>query len=150
MTLPSDIYSPDQVSELTMELRRYMNAMRDNAAQKQAGKKPPTPEMSTALRTIYEDAINNLTTPDDLLRDLEALLKNAPVVHLLLASTPGSELKRQLVLWFRTEISPSTLLAFAERRDIGGGVVIRAGSAIYDLSFRKRILDGKQRLTELG
>lgn len=153
MTLPADIYSPDQLSELTMELRAYIDALRDTAVRNQAGaaNNSGLPTMSVPLKSLFETiSASGWMTPEDLLRELEALLRHAPVVHLMVAAAPGKELKRQLTLWFRLEINPNTLLTFTERRDIGGGVIVRAGSRMYDFSFRKRILENKHRLTELA
>lgn len=150
MTLPAEIHSPDQISELTMELRGYIDARRSKDVQKQAGVDASPPAMSADLRSLYEAASNNNGTPETLLDELETLLKNAPVVHLMLAATPGAELKQQLISWFRTEVDANTLVSFTVRRDLGGGVMVRAGSRIYDFTFRQKILDNKQRLTELA
>lgn len=151
MTLPADLYSPDQLSELIMELRSYIDALRDTALRNRAtaASSSPAPTMSPLLRELFEGASGSMT-PEEMLRELEALLKKAPIVHLIFPALPDKELKRQLILWFRVEVSPHTLLTVSERRDIGGGIVIRAGSRVYDFSFRRRILDNKHRLMEIA
>lgn len=150
MNLPTDVYSPDQVSLLTMDLRTYIDALRDTAVRASKGTRKATaqPETSPLVRSILEASPDS--TPEELLKDLEALLKTAPIIHLTLAAMPSNDMKHQLVTWFRTQINPSTLVTFTQRRDIGGGVIVRAGSRLYDLSFKRRLLDNKQRIAELA
>lgn len=134
-----------------MELRSYIDAKRSRDVQKQAGATDvPMPVMSKELRSLYETASNNNGTPESLLEDLQELLKKAPSVHVLLAATPSAELKEQITNWFRTQVAANMLITFTVRRDLGGGVMVRAGSHIYDFTFRKKILDHKQRLTEMA
>lgn len=152
MTLPADVHSPDQVSELIMELRSYIDGLRDAALRNRAqasGKPSDAPGVSAMLKKVFENAIDTMT-PEEMLHELEELLLRAPVAHLMLAATPAEQLTRQLVVWFRIEIHPQLLLTLSTRRDIGGGGVLRVGSSIYDFSFRRRILDNKKRLTELA
>jgi hypothetical protein len=150
VNLPAEIYSPDQISELTLELRNYIDTRRDRNLQKQTGADVPPPPMSTELRKLFEATSEEVGTPESLLLELEKVLRNYPVVHLLLAATPGISLKKQLTLWFRTEIDHRILLTFNVRHDIGGGAMVRAGSKVYDFTFRKKILDNKHRITELA
>lgn len=147
MTLPADLHSPDQLSELVMELRSYIDALRDTAVKNRSGASAGLPPMSTLLKQLFENAT---TTPEDLLRELETMLKHSPVAHVILPAPAGKELRHQLIVWFRTEVHPQTLLTFTERRDIGGGVIVRAGSNIYDFSFKRLIVDNKHRLTEIA
>lgn len=152
MTLPNDVYSPDQLSELTMELREYIGALRDTTLRNQASKtakKTSLPTMSALLKLVFEN-VSDGVTPEAMLRELEAMLKNAPTVHLMLAAQPSKEMRRQLVLWFRVEIHPTTLLTFSERHDLGGGIVVRAGSHVYDFSFKRKVVDNQKRITEIA
>lgn len=152
MTLPNDLYSPDQLSELTMELRGYIGALRDTAVRNRstnAASPAALPKISALLKQLFEN-VSGTMTPEEVLRELEAQLKSAPTVHVLLAAQPSKDLKRQIVLWFRVEVHPSMLLTFSERRDIGGGIVVRAGSHIYDFSFKRQILDNKNRIMEIA
>jgi hypothetical protein len=147
MTLPNEVYSPDQLSAITMELRAYIGAKHDAARRSDHGG-ALEPAVSSALRSIIDSAGNS--SADQLLSDMEQLLKSAPTIHVITAAKPNSTLKQQITNWFRTEIHPSAMLTFAERRDLGGGVIVRAGSHIYDFSFKRKILDNKHRITELA
>jgi F0F1-type ATP synthase delta subunit len=153
--LPIDAYSPGHVNTLIDELQTYRSALRDAAVRAKATK--------TAAKTTHEtsEALANLlrssnVQPDDtknleaLNKELHELLKTAPVMHLTLAASASRTLKRQLTVWFRTQVHPLSLLTFAVRSDIGGGVMLQAGSHFYDYSFRDRIIANKSRLMELA
>jgi F0F1-type ATP synthase delta subunit len=71
-------------------------------------------------------------------------------MHLTLGAPATRTLKRQLTVWFRSQIHPDSLLTFAARSDIGGGLILRAGSRVYDFSFRSKILENKSRIMELA
>lgn len=150
-TLPPDLYSPDQLSSITLELRAYINKLRDSAVRAQAQQKrqPALPPISGLLESLLEDATSNKGTPEQLLAELETMLNKAPVVHLILSTIPGQTFKRQITTWFRREVSPQVLLTFAARSDIGGGMVVQVGAHLYDFSFKQALLKNKHRLGEL-
>lgn len=106
------------------------------------------PERSALLQSLLDAADGQDT--HQLLEELEQLLHHAPVVHVTTGALPGHDLRLHLTGWFRREIHEHVLLTFAARRDIGGGVVVRAGSHVYDFSFKRLILDNKHRITELA
>jgi F0F1-type ATP synthase delta subunit len=152
--LPTDLYSPDQLSAIIIELRGHSSSLRDanvRARVVRAEVSAPT-HLSALLLGVLRST--NISTTDQagaeqLLKGLEAIRDKAPAVHLMMAALPNRALKRQLTEWFRTEIHPFALLTFATRADIGGGVIIQAGSRIYDYSFRQQILGHKHRISEI-
>jgi hypothetical protein len=148
MNLPYDIHSPDQISALTMELRHYIDAQRDASRRSDHGAGGTHHTVSAGLNSLLE--ASGGATGQQLLDEMEALLKNAPTVHLITAIQPGHQLKLQITQWFRTNVHEHTLLTFAERRDLGGGIVVRSGSRIYDFSFKRKILDNKHRISEIA
>jgi hypothetical protein len=147
--LPIDIYSPDQLSELVLELQDLAAALRDEAARGDTNQVAISPDLA-ALLNANQIGSNDVNAIEAITKDVEATLLAAPTVHILLAASPNRVIKRQLVEWFRTEINPQTLLTFAARSDLGGGAIIQAGSHLYDMSFRRGIIDNKKRLTEIA
>lgn len=153
--VPVDIHTPSQLSTAVAQLQTYRNELRDLTirAKVQKQKRAELPELSETLTGILHS--NNIAADSDsqlesLQRDLNTALKTAPVVHITLAATAGRTLKRQLTVWFRTQIHPLCLLTFATRGDIGGGIILQAGSHLYDYSFKDRLLANKSRLTEVA
>jgi hypothetical protein len=151
--LPVDMQSPDQVSGVLVELNQYISGLRDAAARVKVGGKADKPELPGHLETLLKSTgVNTEDMPalEALAAHLETIIKDAPVMHITLAAPATRTLKRQLTVWFRTQVHPVSLLTFAARGDIGGGLVIRAGSHIYDYSFRAAILENKTRLMEIS
>lgn len=151
MNLPVDVYSPDQLSELLLQLQDVAGVVRGAAARKDAEHEPLTlsPELEQLL-TVNKVAVDDVAALEALGKEVVATLDRAPAVHVLLAAMPGRVIRRQLVTWFRTQVNPLTLLTFAARSDLGGGAIVQAGSHLYDLSFRRTIIDNKKRLTEIA
>lgn len=152
IVLPVDTYSPDQLSELILELQDLATAVRDNTVRSEGAAAEP-PVMSQGLIELLEANkidVNDVASIEALAKETAATLDTAPTVHILLSAMPGRPMRRQFATWFREHIHPHTLMTFAARSDLGGGTIVQAGSHLYDLSFRRSILDNKKRLTEIA
>jgi len=155
LSLPPDVYSPEVLSIVMMELRDHILQATQAATKARVTNATTTaerPHLSAQLRAVLatagvkEDDLARLQT---LSTQLEDLRKQAPVVHLLLTALPNRPQKHQFVQWFREHIHPHLLLTFATRSDIGGGVIVQAGSHVYDFSFREQLIHNKKRIGEL-
>lgn len=151
--LPVDLYSPEQLSAIIIELRGYIGTLRDTAVRAKAAHATAGAPHASALLvgTLHESATSPTDQPatEKLLKELEAIRDKAPAVHLMMAALPNRDLKRKLTEWFRDEIHPCALLTFATRADIGGGLILQAGSHVYNYSFREQILNHKARISEI-
>jgi len=154
LALPADIYTPDQLSMCIQELRGLISARRDLAAKSRVGNTPETtpavPPFTASLLQANRLSGSTAKELEELVKALESLRLKAPVVHLTLAALPGPKLSVKLVEWFRREIHPSTLLLFVMDHTIGGGVVIRVGSRVYDFSFSSQLVRHKNRIAEIS
>jgi hypothetical protein len=152
--LPLDLYSPEQLSAIIIELRGHISSLRDASVRAKASHTATSEPVHTSallLGVLRESGVSPTDQPADekLLKELEAIRNKAPAVHLMMAALPNRDLKRKLTDWFRAEIHPYTLLTFAVRADIGGGVIVQAGSHVYNWSFREQILNHKSRISEI-
>lgn len=152
--LPIELYSPDQLGIVMLELHKHISALRDaNARARTASAKVGTVAAPSAmLQNIFQatdTAPEGIMACEKLLDSLETMRSSVPVARITLADMPGTDLKQKITTWFRSEIHPDFLLTFIARADIGGGLILQAGAHIYDLSFRKKILDNRQRLGEI-
>jgi hypothetical protein len=155
LILPDEIYSPDQLSMLIMDINDYQSALRDQVARARTKSKLKTemPEASAHLQSVLEAIGIDKITPDglDALRKaLTEILSKACVAHVTLAALPNLTIKKKVASWFRQEISPNMLLTFSVRTDIGGGAVVQAGSHVYDFSFRNLLIANKAKLAEIA
>lgn len=155
LKLPLDLYSPDQLGILLVEANEHLSAIRDASVRaKTAGRvveiaNPHTSALMTGILQSNDFKANDPQSYVVLSKGFTIVRDKAPVAHLTLAALPNRTLKRQLVEWFRQNVNPYMLLTFAVRTDIGGGVVVRVGSRIYDFSFRQQILGNKHRISEI-
>lgn len=153
--LPLDLYSPDQVGIIKLELGNHMSQLRDASVRAKVTHKETAkgkPHFSALLQNVlFESGIadDDQGSLELLSQSLETIRDKAPVVHIMLTALPNLTLKRQLIEWFRKEVNPYTLVTFSVRADMGGGMILQAGSHIYDLSFRQQILSHKQRIAEI-
>jgi len=156
LALPSSLYSPDQLGVVLMELQTHAEQLRDAGVRKRLGRGADKSvatgvEFSPLLAGVLEAAKadpNDAPQLEALATNLEALRRQAPVVHLTFAAMPNAALKQKIAAWFREQIHPAFLLTFGARGDLGGGVVLQTGSHVYDYSFRQRILDNKAKITQ--
>lgn len=153
--LPSNIYSPDHLSELVLELGGLRSALQDASALIKTGsKKQIEPfELSPVLADWLDAAqvkANDMAALSDLHSQLKLLLSRSPVAHIMFATAPNASVKRQITEWFRQQISPYALLTFSARRDLCGGLVLQAGSHVYDFSFKRQLLENKQKIVEVA
>lgn len=155
LILPDEIYSPDQLSVLIMDINDYQGALRDQIAREKVKSKLKTeaPEPSAHLQAVLEVIGLDKVTPynlDELRKALTEILSKARVAHVTLADLPNLAIKKKITSWFRQEISPNMLLTFSVRTDIGGGAVIQTGSHVYDFSFRNLLIANKSKLAEIA
>lgn len=150
LALPVDVYSPDQLSELVLELQDLTASMRDAAARKETAAQLEISPNLTELLNANKVAASDTANVEALAKLTADTLDKAPTAHILLSSMPGRPLRHQFATWFREQIHPQTLMTFAARSDLGGGAIVQIGSHLYDLSFRRSIIDNKARLTEIA
>jgi hypothetical protein len=79
----------------------------------------------------------------------EQTLNQAPVFGIFLAAYPHDSFLRELGGWFRREIHAHSLLKIQVRRSIGGGIIVQSTNQMFDMSFRPRILEHKDRVPEI-
>lgn len=151
--LPIDLYSPDQLSLIMLELYKHIGALRDGQARSKVTKKiANTPPVSALLLDVLKEAkvsIDDLPAAEQLLPNLELIRSKTPVVHVMLAALPHEDLRQQITKWFRASVHPQLLLTFGARHDIGGGMILQAGSHQYDFSFRHQLLDNKIKISQI-
>ena len=153
--LPSAVGSSQDLVAVTGEIRDYARWFSHNAIRQQlhAGKSTDSPALSpTAAELIAELTAKKPLSSQDidgLIAQLELFNRTATSVTITLAAPAAGELKRTLVAWCRDNIAPDILVNFQFNRTLLGGMVVRYGSHIFDLSFRCQILAAKDRFPEV-
>jgi hypothetical protein len=157
LRLDDSVASPQDLRAMILEIRGYARWFSHNAVRKRAGAKhgrtAEAPELSLAAAALIKalGARQPVSTQrlDGLIAGLEDYADDAPVLSITLAAPPAGSLKKQLVAWCRENIAPDALVNFSFNSTLLGGMVVRSGSHIFDWSFRRSILEGRQKFPEV-
>ena len=148
-SLPAELISTEDVKSVIYELKLYRSQLRSRIIKKRVTNRlgKTDLELSLAAKAVLSRYFGRSEpTPaglEQLLLTLDNELSNMPQIRLVLADVPTPKLKRDITDWFRQNVSPDLLIDFRFSSSILGGMVISAGSHIYDWSYRRQILDNK-------
>jgi hypothetical protein len=154
LKLPDSIHSPEQVEAAIFALNNYIG-LRRNETSKTKGSNTsakPAEVSSPQLEELLGGQESAAALP---LSDLEALSaelatwRRARVISLTLPARPPASLKKELVRWFRDQISSDLLVRFSVNSDIAGGMVVRTSSRIRDWSFRRQLFDSRAAISRI-
>ena len=153
--LPPSVSSAQDLTSLTLEVRTYAKwySQYATAAKVKAKYTTDQPELSPTatelIRAWGKQSPLSQKSLDDLITTLEKTATHAPIMTITLAAPATTEVKRALVDWCRTNIHQDILVTFRFNSTILGGMVLRYGSKIYDWSFRRTILNERQKFGEM-
>lgn len=153
--LPASVSSAQDLTSLILEVRsyakwysQYATAAKVNTKYKEA-QPELTPTATELIRSWGKQQALSQKSLDELISTLEKTAAHAPVLTITLAAPATSEVKRTLVDWCRANIHQDILVTFRFNSTILGGMVVRFGSKIYDWSFRRAILNERQKFGEI-
>lgn len=157
--LDDSVCSPQDLKAVINEIREYSRWYSHNAimqrmhvttstkpaASAKHSKAPAEQPILTpaALALIDSHAVANQKDLDALITSLQTYEAKAKRISITLAAPPTAGLKRNLVAWCRQNIASDVLVTFSFNATLLGGMVVRSGSHIFDWSFRRQILAGK-------
>ncbi len=139
-TLPLAVQSPDDLSAVLMDLAAYRGSMSS------------VPIGGPALAMLVGWNVDPVDGPaiDDVINHLQVLSRKVPTVTVSLGAV-DTHAAEQLVHWFRQHTHPQCLVTTVLDTTMGGGFRLRAGSKIYDYSFKQRLLANRRTIrTMLG
>lgn len=159
LKLEESISSPEDLKAVILEIQSYARWYSHNAIKKRLGVKMRrkttaeapvlSPETSNIIRDWSSENTLTQSSFDQLLKTLETYARTAPQLTITLAAPPSNGLKKTLVGWCRENISPDMLVNFQFNSVLLGGMVVRSGSHVFDWSFRRQILETRQRFPEV-
>jgi hypothetical protein len=153
--LPEFVTSPQDLGALILDVSEYSNWKGHESIKKRMGVQAESkrPEISANAERFIHEWINQQPEgskdADKLFDELQALKNNLPTVTITLADSPSNGLKSAIVKWCRENVSPSVLISFRFNSTILGGMVVQIGSKMFDWSFRKQILENRQKFPEV-
>ena len=155
LSIPPDVSSSQELANLILEVKDYSKWFTNYSIVKKISKKstPSPPKISASAIKLIKDYSDNKSLTrailNSLVYDLEKSKKQSNLITVTLAAPVTSDVKNSLVKWLRDNIDSEVLVNFQFNATILGGMVLRCGSHIYDWSFRKKILENRQKFPEI-
>jgi len=154
--LPASIVSAQDLTMVIREIQDYTAwATHETIKQKTGSKRPlaPAPELTVAATELVGTWSKTKGASADsyrqLIEALERIAKKAPTITITLAGPAPQHVKEHIVAWCRDNLSDNILVTFKFNRTILGGMVVRAGSHIYDWSLHRKLIDSGRAFTEV-
>ncbi|MCL4357324.1 F0F1 ATP synthase subunit delta [Patescibacteria group bacterium] len=145
LKLDGSISSSEDLRAVIEEIKSYKSAFRQaqiKAAVSHHPGRQPLPELSSPaaamlnqFRSGSKPIINE--TIEQALVELERMFAQAVKIRVVLAAPAPNSLKRRLTDWMRNNVAKNLLIDYRYDSGILGGMVIIAGSHIYDWSLRR-------------
>lgn len=154
LNLPNNVYSPQDLSSLVLEIHEYARWHSHNDVKKRAGSKVnDPPAISSDAKQFIDDWSGKKDIDakklDSLINSLEDLREDAPLITITLAAPASGDVKETLVKWCRNNIASNILVRFGFDQTLLGGMVVRFGSHIYDWSFKRSIMLNRGKIPEV-
>lgn len=155
LKLPDTVFSSQDLNGLILEIHEYTKWLQHESIKQRvnASKSSDHPVLTTAASDLIRQSNDGKDPSRAQLEDLIQTLKNykdkAPSITVTLAAPPTVSVKRTLVTWLRENITPNVLVNFQFNSTLLGGMVVRSGSHIFDWSFRRQILENRDKFPEV-
>ena len=154
-TLSEDIISSEDLRSVIDELKDYQDYVRHDQIKAHLSKhaSSTSPELSRPAASLIADAMEHHPLNHEemmhLIAELEKIYASSPKVKIVLAAIPNHAIKKQITLWARANVDPEILIDFSYNQSLLGGMVVTAGSHIYDWSLRRQVLANQPKLYEM-
>lgn len=155
LILPGKIASAQDLASLEIEIKNYAQWFAHNEIKQRTGAKKgtPAPVLSPAglelIRTWSGGKMLSQKSLEDLIAALEKSKANSKTITITLAAPAPGNLKASIVTWCRENIAPGILVNFQFNSTLCGGMVVRAGSRVFDHSWRRQILENRSVFSEV-
>ncbi len=152
--LPDSLSSPQDLTDLLLEVKEYAKWKAHNDILQRAGSKRTTkpPELSKTANEVISDWSKNKSLDksgvEELIDILNKFTVKAPRINITLAAPSSGDLRKKLIGWLRDNIAPNILVTFDFNKTILGGMVLRSGSKIFDWSFRRQIMASRDKFVK--
>jgi hypothetical protein len=150
MMLPTSVVEPADVRRLSRELESVDEFLRQAEIRK-GGTPTNMPRTTKTLDALAEANGLNLLVAIDRAKAagfLDALVRDAPVVHVSFAAEPSAAFTAKILTWLRENIHPLLLVQIGLQPSIAAGCIVRTNSKVFDFSLRQYMLGHRDMLTK--
>lgn len=145
LQLPVAVTGPVEIGRLNRELNA-LDEFLSQAAIRRPGAPMSLPRTSKLLEELaLANKLNLLVEKDrhHLVRFMDELKSNAPVMHISFAVDPSPAFLRKLVDWLRKEVHPLVLVTIGLQPSIAAGCIIRTPNKYFDFSLRQHFNENR-------
>jgi F0F1-type ATP synthase delta subunit len=150
--LPPSIQTPQQLANCLEELKHYQKAAQSKQLAQRIVKDTQAVEVLLSPASLALLDANNsgkqltIEKLEEIIQALREFNKQAPVIHLTIATSLSQKGQQELAEWFREVSDPASLLAFTINPTIAGGIIVRTPNRVHDFSYAGAILKKRQDL----
>lgn len=144
--LPISLITPDDIQQAILDLDKLERQHQERAVR---SKTKATELVISQLIADFVDAKSTTEDIDNVRTSLKTILDGALVVKLVLPAAPTALYQQTVVRWLRHNIEGTILLETEVDRGLAGGFQLWAGGQLTDKSFRKSLLDNRQKIAGL-
>jgi hypothetical protein len=156
LSLPPSITTPAALARCLDELKRYQDAVwTSDLAQRtsgQARRNAPVKGLSHATTELLGSVPNPAQPSVDSIKEaieyLEAVQREAKVIHVTTVVELTTDAQQSVVQWFRQLIEAPSLVSFVTDPQIGGGAVVRTPYHSHDFSYATRLKQEQSKLLQ--
>ena len=155
LSLSEDIISSEDLRSVIEELKDYQGFIRHAQIKSRSTKRSSGsgPDLSRPAADMLSAAMEhhplNLEELDHLSGELEKMYQSSPKIKIILAAVPTNGIKKQITTWVRQNVDAGMLIDFSYNQALLGGMIMTAGSRIFDWSLRRVILAAQPSLNEM-
>lgn len=139
--LPLSVTGPSDLARLARELADVDDHLLQLRLRK-SGQEVKLPKTSQLMDRMVELNKLNLLDANDrqqLRVILQAIRKQAPILHMSFGVDPSPVFMEKLMTWLRREIHPLVLVTIGLQPTIGVGCLLRTNNRIFDFSLRQSL-----------
>jgi F0F1-type ATP synthase delta subunit len=151
LKLPTNVVSQVDVARILREING-LNDFFAGAAKRQSGTPMQLPKLTRLLDQVASENSLNLLEEKDrkmLVEQLNLVLGKAPLLHISFAAEPSPKSLERVLIWFRQNIHPQTLLQVGLQPTIAAGCVLRTPNKLFDMSLRSYLKEQEPYLVQL-
>lgn len=150
--LPITVVGPSEVAKLLRELNRLDDFFVSAAARKSGeatGTPPRITRMLDELARTNEINLLEAKSRKDLSERLKKMQTDVPSLNISFAAEPSPKAFEQILLWFRNNVHPHTLIQIGLQPSIAAGCVLRTPNKIFDFSLASKLKGQEEYLAKL-
>ncbi len=149
--LPMTVVGRSEIMRMQRELTKLDDFFITAAARK-GGTPISPPRITRVLDEIARDNKVNLLEAAQrktLVAKLSEVLERAPNLHISFAAEPSPRALEKILVWFRRNIHPQTLLSIGLQPSIAAGCMLRTPNQLFDMSISARLKSQEDYLAKL-